>query len=152
MIGNAFFKAFTAEVCNNLFNDWSDNYDELCFGPEPKKRVLSKDGWLKRWIRSWLDQPSHQNGAEVVAIFRTAFDFIAPYLERLERLYARLADEQSQSLLIKLMAFRALGHRKVKLPFNTPENRQGVVRYEAVSSTSDCIEAGFQIGNSSVSI
>ena len=143
MKGNAFFKAFTAEVCNNLFNDWSDNYDELCFGPEPKKRVLSKDGWLKRWIRSWLDQPSHQNSAKVVAIFRTAFDFIAPYLERLERLYARLADEQSQSLLIKLMAFRALGHRKVKLPCNTPENRQGVVRYEAVSSKSDCIEAGF---------
>ena len=140
---DAFFKAFTAEVCSNLFNDWSDNYDESCYGPEPKERVLSNEGSLKRRLRSWLDQPGHQNGAEVVAIFRTAFDFIASYLERLEHLYAQLADKESQSLLVKLMAFRALGHRKVKLPFNTPENRQGVVRYEAVSSTSDCIEAGF---------
>ena len=140
---DAFFKAFTAEVCSNLFNDWSDNYDESCYGPEPKERVLSNEGSLKRRLRSWLDQPGHQNGAEVVAIFRTAFDFIASYLERLEHLYAQLADNESQSLLVKLMAFRALGHRKVKLPFNTPENRQGVVRYEAVSSTSDCIEAGF---------
>ncbi len=143
MKGNAFFKAFTAEVCSSLFNDWSDNYDELCFGPEPKDRVLSNDGSLKHWIRRWLNQPSSQNGAEVVAIFRTAFDFVAPYLERLEPLYAQLADKESQSLLVKLMAFRALGHRKVKLPFNTPENRQGIVRYEAVCSVSDCIEAGF---------
>lgn len=143
MKGNAFFKAFTAEICSNLFNDWSDNYDESCFGPEPKKRVLSNNGWLKRRIRSWLNQSGHQNGAEVMAIFQTGFDFVTPYLERLEHLYAQLADKESQSLLIKLMAFRALGHRKVKLPFNTPENRQGVTRYEAVSSTSDCIEAGF---------
>ena len=57
---NAFFKAFTAEVCSTLFNDWSDNYDESCYGPEPKERVLSNEGSLKRRLRSWLDQPGHQ--------------------------------------------------------------------------------------------
>jgi|SRR5262249_26820071 len=97
---------------------------------------------LNLWLVEALDQElfnqhGFQNGVEVVAIFRTAFDFITPYLQRLEHLYARPANKELQSLLIKLMVFTALGHRKVKLAFNTPEIRHGAVRHEAVCSTSD---------------
>src|SRR5438046_8098837 len=106
---NAFFKAFTAEVCSNLFNDWSDNYDESCYGPEPKERVLSNEGSLKRRLRSWLDQPGHQNGAEVVALFRTPFPFIASYLEPLDRLYPPLPSREPWLLFAKLMASTAWG-------------------------------------------
>ena len=38
-----------------------------------------------------------------------------------EYLYSLLADQSSRDLLVKLMAYRVLGHRKVKLPRNTPQ-------------------------------
>ena len=114
---NAFFKAFTAEVCSTLFNDWSDNYDELCLGPEPKERFLSIHGWLKRWIRRWLKQLGYQKGAEVVAIFRTAFDLITPYLQRLEQQLHQLElgpDVEVNHAL--LHAGAPVPHRKAPLP------------------------------------
>src|SRR5262245_34177268 len=39
-----------------------------------------------------------------------------------EYLYGLLGDERSRELLVKLMAYRLLGHRKVKLPRNTPRH------------------------------
>jgi FkbM family methyltransferase len=38
-----------------------------------------------------------------------------------EFLYALLGDQPSRDLLIKLMAYRFLGHRRVRLPRNTPQ-------------------------------
>jgi len=42
-------------------------------------------------------------------------------ISRGEFLYDLLADERSRALLVKLVAYRILGHRKVKLPRNTRE-------------------------------
>ncbi|MCX6901177.1 MAG: FkbM family methyltransferase [Verrucomicrobia bacterium] len=70
-------------------------------------------------------------------------DFIAPWLDRLERLHSRLADEESKTLLVKIWAFRALGHGKVKLPFNTPELWRGIEAAGKLASTSDFLDAKF---------
>src|SRR5256885_12777842 len=114
---DAFFKAFTAEVCSNLFNDWSDNYDESCYGPEPKERVLSNEGSLKRRLRSWLDQPGHQNGAEVLTIFLTAFDFIYSYFELPAHLFVQLADKKQHCALVNSIAFHSLSNPDGQVPF-----------------------------------
>jgi FkbM family methyltransferase len=45
----------------------------------------------------------------------------ASQIRRGEFLYDLLDDAHSKSLLIKLIAYRILGHRKVKLPRNTPK-------------------------------
>jgi FkbM family methyltransferase len=41
-------------------------------------------------------------------------------LEELAWFYDLLADESSKSMLVKVLAYRLLGYRKVKLPINTP--------------------------------
>jgi FkbM family methyltransferase len=50
-----------------------------------------------------------------------AIAFIAPHISNLEWLYAHLADEESRQTLVEVVAYRALGHRKIKLPTNTPD-------------------------------
>lgn len=47
--------------------------------------------------------------------------FIKLNAERYQWLYDHLEDDESKDLLIKLLAFRALGNRHVKLPLNTPQ-------------------------------
>jgi FkbM family methyltransferase len=41
-------------------------------------------------------------------------------------LYDILSDQPSRELLLKLMAYRIVGHHKIKLPRNTPEYWQGI--------------------------
>jgi FkbM family methyltransferase len=50
-----------------------------------------------------------------------AIDFISPHTTNLEWLYANLADEESRQTLVDTLAYRALGHRKIKLAMNCPE-------------------------------
>ena len=47
--------------------------------------------------------------------------FLGPFLAAFERLFDRLADEQSRRILIKVLVFRIFGHRRVRLPLSTPE-------------------------------
>ncbi|WP_394224074.1 FkbM family methyltransferase [Priestia aryabhattai] len=44
---------------------------------------------------------------------------ISTHLQGISRLYYSLEDQKSQNLLIKLLSFRLLGNKKVKLPLNT---------------------------------
>jgi FkbM family methyltransferase len=83
---------------------------------------------------------------ETASLIQTAYGFIGASLPRLDRLYESLADEESKSLLVAIMAFRALGYRKVKLPFNTPEHARGIRQVEARCSMSDPIEIGGSLG------
>ena len=67
----------------------------------------------------------------------------ASEIDRGEFLYDLLADEPSRALLIKLIAFRILGHRKVKLPRNNPEHWQGFRSMDALRTSSPPIKIKF---------
>jgi FkbM family methyltransferase len=49
-------------------------------------------------------------------------------VEGIGYLYSRLVDQQSKELLVKLFLYRTMGHRKVKLPRNSPEYWSGIKR------------------------
>src|SRR5437764_255317 len=69
-----------------------------------------------------------RSAKDLVSIVAGAFGFHGipdiPFefrLEKLYRTYELLHDEESRDLLVKLMAFWILGHRRVCLPLNTAE-------------------------------
>lgn len=137
-----FLRAYTDEVCRSLANDYRDNYDEARFGRRPSV-VGSSSFSLKQLAKDYLRQRGYQHALEAASTFRTAVDFIAPWLSRLERLYSRLADEESKMLLVKIWTFRALGHTKVKLPFNTPELWRGIANVGKLASSLDLVDSNF---------
>lgn len=67
---------------------------------------------------------------------------LAQNYRELGDVYARLADARSKSLLIKLVAYRILGFRRVKLPRNTPEYWAGIAQAATWANTVSLQTAG----------
>lgn len=104
-----FYPRFFKEIFLNIGNNYNNNYDYYSFGKEPFKN-LAKD-----WIYHLLAKKKI-----VKASFNKVFSRISPYLNGFENLYELLDDESSKELLIKILAYRMLGYKKIKLPLNTP--------------------------------
>jgi len=73
----------------------------------------------------------------------TSIRLIEPHLDDFQILYNQLDDQQSKDLLVKVLAFRCLGHRKVKLPLNTPSYWEGLKSVEQMADKSDYIQISF---------
>ena len=121
--------AILSELSGARFADIDGNYDhELGPEPAPAPSVL----------RQALAQ-ARQQAAEAARLLQAAARSVGRALQyglaprayfarhaaeeiaRGQYLYDRLADARSRALLVKLVAFKVLGHRKIKLPRNTPD-------------------------------
>jgi FkbM family methyltransferase len=131
MTNPMFFEDYVDEIATDLSNDWgSDNHDDLRFGALP----LGRKG-IVRHLLAWRDCLPARSSALALRPFR----MIAPYAGRFQWLYGRLADDESRRLLVRLLAYRALGFTKVRLPLSTPEYWQGLRHVERLADGSDCI-------------
>jgi FkbM family methyltransferase len=119
---SAFFKDYVMLLAEATDADFTDNYDVDRFG------ALRSAGttWIDR-LRGLLECAGLSTvGARKLAsshaknTITRGLAFVEPHLSDLEWLHANLADEESRGILVQLAAFRALGHRKIKLPTNTP--------------------------------
>ena len=111
---SAFIKEISAELVRSVNNNYEDNYDHNRFGvlEIPKPRITIKDKVIKKLNRSgFYNDFSNQNFARTLE--ESEFDF-DPFVY----LYDKLEDAASKKLLIKLVAYRLLGHTKVKLPLS----------------------------------
>lgn len=123
--------AYLDELARHLTNEHVGNFDSLRHGPEPQ---LGQTSWLRRTYLNFLRKRSLQPAWHSTALVKQALREIVPHLTGLEWLYARLADEESRSLLLQVLAFRTLGFRYVKLPLSTPAYWSGVRALEAAAS------------------
>ncbi len=65
--------------------------------------------------------------------------------DHLVAFYNKLSSDESKDLLMKLLAYRILGHVKVKLPLNKSEYFNGLKRYEKLAkSANDRIELPYR--------
>jgi len=129
--------AVLGELSQSRFADHPDNFDRMHQGEEPapppsvwRECVASASKNLKtanglgaqvKALRPYLRAIAHQLAPE-----HYYARYNAREIQQGEFLYNLLADEPSKALLVKLIAFRILGHRKVKLPRNNPAYWQGV--------------------------
>ena len=108
------------EVLTNKKNDLTDNYDELQCG----KLITKKKNILERLLDSRIPLNANFN------FKRNFFHYLKPKtfyrnlidtLPDASPLHDLLQDEESRNLLVKIYAYRILGHKKIKLPRNTPK-------------------------------
>ena len=111
-------KTFAENLFHRLieahFVEYTDNYDDLRFGPRPAQPLMQKFQWRLReacrqfgiHFRKWLPAPNSKSLAMWLGM-----------IPDLEWLYRRLADEQSRAILVDIIAYRIMGHRGVRFDF-----------------------------------
>lgn len=113
-------------------NVFSDNYDYRRFG---QPNALPMKRRLKQAVKYVLEAAGlRDNSVEAL---------LAAHETQLQWIYQRLQDDESKKLLVDVMAYRVLGHRKVKLPLNTPEYWAKLEALESRADTSAPIDLGF---------
>lgn len=113
------------ELARNSANSFSDNVDPLLPEAVPRSSLPDWRAFSSRLVNI---------GRQVLAAHpRAAFA---------EFLFERLADDDSRNLLLELLAYRILGHRKVKLRRNGPVFRGHLFRVKKLVSSREIIKAG----------
>ncbi|MBE2181069.1 MAG: FkbM family methyltransferase [Chthoniobacterales bacterium] len=135
---NSFLLDYTRALTGAIGADFGDNWDTDRFGPEPADASVRHPG-----IRRLLASAGLMTIGAARQTVAGGIRFVEPHLDDLEWLYGVLADEESRSMLVQLAAFRALGHRKVKLPTNAPGFWHGRDEAKRIPCGIEEIDPGF---------
>jgi FkbM family methyltransferase len=134
-----------AELADNIGNRHADNYDVLRYGPEQiswtrrVRHALPLAGLYRLLLRSGF-------------VDRILMRRIRDYLEDLEFFHEKLADEDSRRLLVKLVAYRILGYRRVRLPLSNPDYWAGVESVRELVLPGDSIDVQSFDGRSELNL
>jgi FkbM family methyltransferase len=120
----------TLDDCSD--NNFTDNWDYRRFGPRP---IVGARQRFKGAILSML---------AAFGIYKGQIGAIRANKPKLEWLYNILADEESKDILIKVLAYRMLGHRKVKLPLNTADYWTMLEELDQMTHGTESIDLGFK--------
>lgn len=123
-------------VDRSLKNDHKDNFDFRRFGAQKPKHSVWPPRVKSLWrlIQLILGRAKSEK-ARVRALF-------SQNISKLQWLYELLRDAESKDILVQLLAFRALGARRVKLPLNSPEYWRQLAALDTMSVGTDSIDAG----------
>ncbi len=133
-----FVEAYVQVLVDAIGADFADNYDGDRFGPEKRSPYGPKT--ILRSCCAMFGLTSVGAARQTV---NSGLRFVEPHRADLEWLYGNLADEESKRWLVSLMAFRALRHRKIRLPTNTLAYWEGVRKAKALARSEESIDLGF---------
>lgn len=127
--------ANTIEV--NLGNNFDDNYDYYRFGKvnEPIKDGVFGIFSLSKLVRKGIFS---RPGIRLMLIKHKHL------IEKFEYLYNLLADEVSKELLVKILVYRILGYKKVKLNTNNDTFWQSILFLENIEDKDNFIDIDFE--------
>jgi len=140
-----FLQVYLKRILSSTDNDFVDNYDSDRFGPE----VLEKKSIKQRISRLLEKAGIVTTGARALAVNQakrticSGLEFVEPHLADLDWLYSNLADEESRQALVDVLAFRALGYRKIKLPTNCQAHWDNLKIAEKLADGCEQIDSGF---------
>lgn len=113
-------------------NDWPNNWDWRRFG---RYQSLSLIVRIRRSVKTLLENSGLYRNKTLKVVLGHEME--------LQWLYERLVDDESKKTLVDVLAYRVLGHRKVKLPLNTPTYWAKLEELERKADPSDPIDLGF---------
>jgi FkbM family methyltransferase len=131
-----FIESLYAEVISNLKNDFTDNYDYVLLGDEP--RITQKLSFKDK-VKNYLHQKDYRNIKETIPYLRLCLS-VEQYFSFL---YDKLENEESKNLLIKIIAYRILGYKKVKLPLNNKKYWEMLGKIETLADKTQSINPHF---------
>ena len=145
-----------AAIARNARNALTDNWDFDERGPEPSTlsnypalRALAVALLRNRPMR-WL---GHVYRTHAKALVRDLLCLVYPaayYRRRVRRLgdmaclHNLLEDERSRELLVQLLAYRLMGHRRVRLPRSTPQRVRDLERMEKLPIAGAPLRVAYQ--------
>jgi FkbM family methyltransferase len=107
---NSFSSSLDQVLASCRGNNFTDNWDHRRFGPPPE---------------IWSPLRLKELAKPLLATLGLARNGVTAQIRANEKefgwLFDHLLDAESKEVLLKVLAFRMLGHRKVKLPLNTPD-------------------------------
>lgn len=136
-----FNNALKREINANLHNFHEGNWDGAARGPEPPPvglTVLNKVFLPLLRFRSRVRDGWHAWGRPLLVDLMRLIWPSLEYRLKIGRfkgvgyLYDRLEDSVSKELLVQLMAFRAMGHRKIRLQRNEPAHWDNIRKIESL--------------------
>lgn len=136
---DSFNNALLRKMRGSERNKFKDNWDIGSQGPEVRKRkypalreLLAPLRRRRRALRKFYRKSVKPVVRELawMAFPSLRYRALAKKFAGIDFLYERLEDAKSKELLVELCAFRAMGHRKVKLSRNTPEYWDNIRRVE----------------------
>jgi FkbM family methyltransferase len=137
---NSLLSDYKKEIKQSIHNDLYNNFDIARFGKNPDNIfqfiVRRMKYFLKKMLVFKKDFPE--------SVLNKALNFIHPNEERFENLYKSLSDKESQDILIKILSYRALGFRKVKLATNTKEYWKGINDLKKISDQDNRLQSNYQ--------
>jgi FkbM family methyltransferase len=108
-VESVFWTHLTSELLRSSFRHESDNIDRARYKDEPFS--------LKSAVKDKILRLAASRG-----FYRTPdVDYGVIKIDGLDRAYLLLQDQLSRDLFVKLLAYRILGHRRVRLPLNNAE-------------------------------
>jgi FkbM family methyltransferase len=110
-----------------LGNCHRDNWEPRRAFPRPERSVPEGVDEV------WLAEHGYVYVQDLRARSADFLDAIEPLLPGLERTYDRLADAPSRDLLVKLFAYRWLGHERVRLPLPTADYHARIEELEGLA-------------------
>lgn len=134
----SFLYEYTMLLADAIGTDFQDNYDSDRFGPEKKR-----PNFLKECVKGLLAKLGLVSAGAARQTLNSGIRFVEPHITDLEWLYSKLADDESKQWLTSMMAFRAIGHRKIRLATNIPDYWEGVRRAKALAASDETIDLGF---------
>ena len=139
----SFESALIGEIMANLNNEYSDNHDDYRFGVLPKEKLKIKYLIKKPLVTLLIKRDYYKHLDKTFSQPAAAFKGIDRYFSGLRELFNSLANDESKHLLLKLIAFRTLGYKKVKLPLSSRDYWASVKEIEKITDFADEIPIKF---------
>ncbi|MEP6596774.1 MAG: FkbM family methyltransferase [Ginsengibacter sp.] len=137
---NKFIVHIAAEFVKAVNNNFEDNYDYNRYGElllSKRKKLKIKQKAVKK-----VNELGFFNNFNNTLFANKIKDIEFPFGDFFY-LYDILEDDYSKELLVKIIAYRILGHTKVKLPLSTPAFWNDQKRIESHQHKDDFTKVGF---------
>lgn len=128
---NNFLGELIRVIDKNIYNYYLDNYDNYRFN----KKINGVKDYLIHFLSNL--------GIQTRSVSLDVLASISADIPSFDRLYNLLEDEKSRDTLLQVLAYRILGHRKIKLPLNTPDFKKNIDLIDRLKNANDYFDSGF---------
>lgn len=131
-----FRTAITNTIEESLGNNFYNNYDYYRFG---KENEFKKEGVFGKFSLREMIRKMTSPRPSIGSILKNNTHLI----DQFEYLYNLLADEEAKDLLVKILAYRILGYKKVKLPTNNEQFWKTTLSLDRMADKNNFINIDF---------
>jgi len=134
-----FKEAILTTILKNNNNNYTDNFDRERFG---KNDPLEPPKTLKTAVKKVLFKNRVSIDQQNNNIYKI-FNVLIPYYPELEKVYNNLGDNKSRELMVLLLCYKMLGHRKIKLPLNNESYFRELKKMHDIADVKDFVDPNF---------